>query len=606
MAMAAIAVRAWLGGLGCTAPAPDAASELALAAQRRDVERRMLHASETVVLWHSATDALRERRPAAAAAAVALGLEVDPDRFAPLVDLVADTEDPQALAVLASRVDRERFALRSERADLDARYRAEALPGTLARVDGVDRKRGARVLAGVDAEYVVQPDAARMTDAVDRRMRSLADSPAVRAAYPGFTGVRGQPSGDTLLDRADAAIAAGLPEPIAVAEVVSAALSALDPYTLPVWPASLTGWEEHHAGASVGVGMELADVDEVGVVVTGLTVGGPAWTAGVHTGDGVVAVGGEQASGRDAAGVAALLAGEEGTSVGLTVAREVGVTVTLALTRASIREETVRGYTRADDAAWDPWVAPGVAWIRITAFRPHTDEELDALLDRMAADDAFPPRVVVLDLRGNGGGDVMAAVNVADRFVAHGDLAYLEGRTLSPPVGGPNGEVPWNVAIPGHPLEDVPVVLLVDRDTASAAELVAGALHELRQAPLVGEATYGKGLSQALRVDAALGVGWQVTDGTWLLPSRKALEGPGGVRAGLPPDPGHAVVLSPAERLQVQAMRRKRELPRVHPDGAPVRDLGAVARADLPQLSDDPQAAEALAVARALIAPPTR
>jgi carboxyl-terminal processing protease len=574
----------WLTWLACIEPGPGdvpPADEI-----RRDAERRMVHGTELALLWRTATDALREDRPAAAAAAIALGMEVDRSRFEPLLERLAESEDPQALSILAARVDRGRFRERAERTEVDRRYARGALGETLERYDGVDRRRGQRVLAAVDAEYVVEPDLARMTDAVGVRFRQLSESAAVRSAFPRWSGER---DGADVMGRIDGAVTAGLPEEIAVGEGIGAALGALDPYTMPVWPAALMAWEEHHAGSYVGVGVDLLD-HAAGVYVGLPLVGGPAWEAGVHAGDRIVGVAGETTEGLDSHGVGDRLRGEAGTAVGVEVERE-GVALTFEMTRASIREETVSGFRRTA-AGWDPWIAPGIALLRISAFRPHTDEELDALVP------SEPPAVVLLDLRGNGGGDVMAAVNVADRFVAHGDVAHLEGRTLSSPDVGPNGEVPWNVALPGHPLEHRPVVVLVDRDTASAAELVAGALRELAEAKLVGEQTYGKGLSQALRVDTELGVGWQVTDGAWLLPSRRALEAPGGERTGLVPDV--VLALSPAERLQVRAMRRTRELPPVHPDGTQVPDLGTVARSELPRLSDDPQLEEALRIARSL------
>jgi carboxyl-terminal processing protease len=187
-------------------------------------------------------------------------------------------------------------------------------------------------------------------------------------------------------------------------------------------------------------------------------------------------------------------------------------------------------------------------------------------------------------------------VNVADRFVADGILAQLAGRTIAPPQPGPNGELPWNAAVPGHALEGVPLVVLVDRDTASAAEIAAGALRERAGAVLVGERTYGKGLAQALRRDDALGVGWQVTNSAWRLPSGVALQEPGGERTGLAPDVD--VPLSPGERMLVTELRARREHPPVHPDGTPVPYLGTVARPELPRLSEDPQLAEALRVAQ--------
>lgn len=574
----------WLWILACTTPDPELSRTI-----QRDAERRMVHATELALLWRTATEALGNGQPAAAAAAIALGMEIDRERFSPLVDALDRSEDPGALSILAARVDRERFRDRAERTEVERRYEPQTLRGTLAGYEGVNRRRGRRVLVAVDEEYVVAPDQARMLEAVDRRFRHLADSPSARAAFPAWSGGR---RGEDVLGRIDAEIEAGLPETVAVGEGVAAALGALDPYTMPVWPAALTGWEEHHAGAYVGVGLELLDGEGGAVVVSLPVVDGPAWRAGVHAGDRLIEVGGQAVDGQGSDAVAALLHGEPDSQLQVAVLRS-GERLEFEIVRASIREETARGYRRTA-SGWDPWIEPGVALLRISAFRPHTDEELDALIPEET------PRAVLLDLRGNGGGDVMAAVNVADRFVDHGDLAYLEGRTLSEARGGPNGEAPWNVALPGHALQRVPVVVLVDRDTASASELVAGALQELAHARLVGESTYGKGLSQALRVDSELGVGWQVTDGTWLLPSRRALEEPGKGRNGLAPDA--EIVLSPAERLQVRAMRRARELPPQHPDGTPVPDLGTVARAELPRLSEDPQLVEALRVARALAA----
>ncbi|MEQ1501346.1 MAG: S41 family peptidase [Myxococcota bacterium] len=560
---------------------------------REAAERAALHGAEVAVLWRTATTELEAGRPGRAAAAVALGATVDPERFLPLVDRVAASDDPDALAILAARVDRERFGARADRLAIDHRYDAAALAETLAGLAGVERAHGVRVLAGVDAEYVVPVDADAMEAAVDRRFRDLADSAAVRAAWPTWDGSTGgdtsaeRSSGRSVVERIDAALGRGLPEAVVVAEAVSAALAALDPYTVPVWPAALTGWEEHHVGAYVGIGVDLADLDG-GVWVTGVSVDGPAWTAGVHVGDRVVAIDGASTAGQPAAAVAGALHGDPGTSVTVGVDRGGSVPLAVVVPRASIREQTVFGYRRTA-SGWDPWVEPGIALVRIAAFRPHTDDELDGWIP------AERPAVAVIDLRGNSGGDVMAAVNVADRFVTDGPLAFLEGRTLAPPQPGPNGELPWNQAVPGHPLEGVPLVVLVDHQTASAAELVAGALRERAGAVLVGERTFGKGLSQALRTDAALKVGWQVTDGTWLLPSRKALQQPGGAPTGL--DVDVAVALSPAESIQVEAMTRRRQLPTAHPD------LGLSPRSELPRLTDDPQLVAALRVARARAAP---
>jgi carboxyl-terminal processing protease len=545
-----------------------------------EAERRVLRAAEEALLLRTAREALAGGRGDDAARAVQMGLDLSPTAFEPLVDEVAKVAGPAAAAALVERTDPERArALRAEAARVEvARRYGPARPQSEALVRGVTISLGDRVLAGVRAEYVVAPDEAAMAEAAGRRLGWVAEA----------LGVEGAPVAGPVEARIAGAIDAGVPEPIAVAEGVEGALGALDAYSRAVWPAEIAAWSQHHEGVYVGVGVELVDAPDGRVLVDVPVPGGPAWAAGLRQGDVVLRVGGAAvASAEDAA---ARLRGDEGTTVAVDVERA-GEPMAFEVARAPIVPETVRGWQRRDDNGWDLEVAPGVAWVHVSAFRPHTDEDFDALLQGHA------PTGVVIDLRGNGGGDVMAAVNIADRFVADGILAQLQGRTIAPPEAG-EGEAAWNEALEGHALEGVPVVVLVDRHTASAAELLAGALRERVGAKLVGERTFGKGLSQALRGDDATGVAWQVTTGTWTLPSGAPLEAPGGER-GLAPDV--EVTLSAAERFQVDVLRRQREHPRSHADGSPIRYLGSVGRPDLPRLGDDPPLRAAL---RALAAAP--
>lgn len=551
-----------------------------------DNERHALQIAERVWLYEGARRALAEGKDREALASALLGLEIDEATFRPLIDALAARGDPDVLAALAARLGGEMVESASLAAV--ARRYAAGIPPELS---GVDRARGRKVIEGVIGEYVEEVSESALDAAARDRLVLLARSPVIREQFAGWSGLS---DGASLFERVDVAIAAGLPEPVAVAEVVEAALASLDPYTKPVWPSVLAGWRAHHAGASTGVGLSLQDLPGAGSFVVGLDVGGPAWRAGVHVGDALRAVDGRAG---DTAALSAMLAGEPGSTLRLALVRgEAPLEIELA--REEVVEETVRGFLRTSvdgETGWETQPARRVTLIHISAFRPQTDEQLDALLPE-------DPGAVVLDLRGNSGGDVMAAVNVADRFVAEGPLAHLEGRTIPPPRAGEAGELPWNAAVPGHPLEGIErLVVLIDRNTASAAEIVAGALQERAGAILVGEQTFGKGLSQALRADESLGVGWQVTSGLWKLPSGKLLErtGPRG-QQGLAPDV--AVPLSPAERLQIEVLRRRRELPPRHPDGTPLPDLGQSARSELPLLSADPQLRQAIAVARDLTA----
>lgn len=551
--------------------------------ERLDTERRALHIAETVLLYETAHRALEGGNPKEAASAAVLGMEIDAERFQPVLDALIRSEDPDVLATLSKTIDSPALRERKRASDTERRYSA-GIPDAW---HGVDRKRGLRIIEGIRSEYAVEPDIGAMDRAVDERFSQLAAHPRVRSLFFSWSG---EAKGADALARIDGAITAGLPESVAVAEGVEAALSALDPYTVPIWPSMFAGWQEHHAGVTLGVGLDLQDAPDGRVIVVSLDVGGPAWRAGVHVGDVLSAV--EGIAGPATASMDRLR-GAPDSEVRLTLLRgEMPIEIIVA--RERIPEETVQGFRRtiSEDGSvgWEVHPEPGITLIRISAFRPHTDEQFDLFIPE-------DPGVLLLDLRGNSGGDVMAAVNVADRFVSDGVLVTLEGRTIAPARGGDAGELPWNVAVPGHPLEQLAgLFVLVNRHTASAAEIVAGALRDRANAVLIGEPTFGKGLSQALRVDEALEVGWQVTNGSWMLPSGAALEPFGAGRKGLSPE--ISVVLSPAERLQVDAMRRRREMPPLHPDGTVMPDLGTVSRRELPLLSDDPQLSRALSLAR--------
>ena len=540
--------------------------------------RQHLHDAEQEVLWVRARREIVEGNGIDAAQAVALGLEVAPDRFAPLLSELRPLVGPETLLPLARRHAPEWVDDLAERARVSAAV-ARYAEGTGPAATWL---AGQAVLQGVRREYHIIPDEAAMLQGARVRVTS-----ALRAldepVPPGLTAPTANVDG--LVTRA---LAGGLPEPLVVAEAVEGALAALDPHTRPVWADELASWQQHHRGVEVGVGLTLDDAADGTVVVTVPVVGGPAFRAGVRQGAVVLEVDDlvvARVPRPRAAAVAERLAGAPGTSVTITLGPAPGRA--LELVREAVPVETVSGWRRRSDNRWDPWRDrdAGVAFVRISAFRPDTDDAFDAL----ASD--IQPRVVILDLRGNGGGDVMAAANVADRFLADGVVADLTGRTIEPQILG-EGEVSWNTALPGHHLETVPVVVLVDRFTASSAELLAGALRERRQAPLVGETTVGKGLSQGLRQAPEHTVAWQVTTGTWTLPSGVALG------SGLVPDV--PLTLSPAERFVVRRLRTLREHPLAHADGSPMQPLAPAPDPALPPLEVDPQVHAALRVARCL------
>lgn len=252
-----------------------------------------------------------------------------------------------------------------------------------------------------------------------------------------------------------------------------------------------------------GVGLELAAAKD-GVVVHAPIVGGPAWRAGIAPGERIVAIDGTSADGLSVRDAVARLRGDVGSPVAVTVlspAGEVGVDGadlvdarrTLTLLREVVRTESVLGDRRRADGTWD-WCLegePGVGFVRITSFGERTAAELDAALAAIAALPGL--RGLVIDLRGNPGGLLNAAVEVCDRFLDDGLIVATRRRG-----GGAVAVVEPRSATAGQVLAGVPVVVLIDGLTASAAEIVAACLQDHARAVVVGSRSFGKGTVQSI------------------------------------------------------------------------------------------------------------
>ena len=262
-------------------------------------------------------------------------------------------------------------------------------------------------------------------------------------------------------------------------------------------------------GTFSGIGVSMSLQPDGTVRIQRVIPGTPAQSAGLLAGDQILSVDDQPLAEMPLVQGLALIRGESGTVVVLDIYRPAtGESLTFEIERARIRPPTV--WSRQVD---------GYGLIELTQFRARTTAELrDALADLDEAGVAG----VVLDLRGNGGGFLSSALGVASQFLPEGvTVAYQTQRT------GPN--VRHRTGSDGISL-GVPLVVLVDADTASAAEIVAAALADNRRAPLVGQQTFGKGsvqLSFDLSDDSLI----RVTVGKWLTANGVPIDG-----AGLAPD----------------------------------------------------------------------
>lgn len=598
-----------------------------------DAQRQPLARASREMMRQAVEDAVAGPDPARAATLLAQALHswpVDPAflQHSASLEQRARTQTPgqarETWSLLAQLFEGEPARAEPYRAlarqgSIERRYDQAALAATRTAQRGVALPAVGRLLAMLDYEYVDAPPWSDLAARGAQQVTWLAASPAARVAWPGLAqappppGLAASDLPSTLqaLDALVAwATAAGLPADVLLAEWTDAALSALDPWTRVIWPEQVQAWTDHNLGVVVGVGLDLRLAADGGVEVVRPVLDAPAWRAPIYQGDRLVGVreGGRSLiladvdAGRRLEAAEAALAGVEGSTVELDLVLPKGGTRTVRLVRAAVPVETVQGWQRNDDNSWSPWLseADGLAYLRVSQFRPRTEEDFDALLD----DGLGAARGLVIDLRGNAGGDVNAAVQIADRFVADGLLAGLDGRVapkVDATVDAATGQplVAWNAAVPGHGAEGLPVVVLVDADTASAAEVLAGALQERAGAVVVGQATWGKGHAQALREDPDGAFAVQFTNLVWTLPGGRRLshEAGGGIT------PTIAVpTATPGEVFQTERLRGARVATRTHHDGVPMLPLITSPRADLPPLDADPAIAVAELALRAVLA----
>ena len=311
----------------------------------------------------------------------------------------------------------------------------------------------------------------------------------------------------SVVDEAEARIAHDAAHPVSRAQLERAAvqgmLSALDDRWSAYYAASdFTRFEQVLSGSYTGIGVWIRRGADGNLQVSSVEPASPASAAGLRTGDVLVAVAGRPVHGRSVADVVTDLRGNAGTVVTIVVARG-SRQLTIPLRRATVATDDVSAQT----------VAPGVERLRISAFTRGVGRWVHA---RVLDAQARHLRGVVLDLRGNPGGLFAEAVATASAFLDGGPVVSYEQRGRTNQVvdatrGGVTG---------------LPLVVLVDGGTASAAEIVAGALQDRGRAVLVGARTFGKGSVQAPS-QLSDGSALELTVGHYLTPSGRSLDGVG-------------------------------------------------------------------------------
>src|SRR5271170_2166069 len=257
-------------------------------------------------------------------------------------------------------------------------------------------------------------------------------------------------------------------------------VSSLDPYSAYLDGDEYDEVKISSSGQYSGVGIEVSMEDEEVVVVAPFE-GSPAAEAGIRSGDVIATIDGVAVNSTTLADTIGRMRGKEGTSVKIGILRE-GSTEPLQFTLKRSRVQLHSVKAELPEA--------GYGYVRIAQFSETTGEELTNALRALRKSNGAPLKGLVLDLRNNPGGVLEAAVAVADDFLDGGVIVSARGRT-------PESKFEMS-ATPGDELSGAPIVVLVNGGSASAAEIVAGALKDHHRATLMGRTTFGKGSVQTV------------------------------------------------------------------------------------------------------------
>lgn len=345
-----------------------------------------------------------------------------------------------------------------------------------------------------------------------------------------------------LIEQANAELL-DLPVEAILHEFAGGATSQLDEFSGVIWPEEVRHFERTTQGNFSGVGIHIMMDELRNIKVHSPLEGTPAFLAGIQPGDVIRSVDGVSTVGMGINQAVELITGPRGTKVMLGIERrtktedgeEVASTLEFELTRAQIQVRTVKGWQRTgpkeNDWNWFIDEDRGIGYLRIIQFTEATTRELDDAIEQMKAKGLTS---LILDLRFNPGGLLSEAISVSDRFLTSGTIVSTQNRAGH--VGGRRG------ATSSAKLNQIPVVVLVNEGSASASEIVSGALQDhasdgRMNAVVLGERTFGKGSVQRVWPLPGDNSAMKLTTEYYLLPKgRKIHRQPGASSWGVEPD----------------------------------------------------------------------
>ena len=310
-----------------------------------------------------------------------------------------------------------------------------------------------------------------------------------------------------VMDRIKAAYVEPVSDKELLENAIKGMLSNLDPHSAYLDPKAFAELQESTSGEFGGLGIEVGTEDGFIKVVSPID-DTPASKAGIHPGDLIVKIDGKPTKGLSMMEAVEKMRGKAGSKINLTLVREGGKPFDVQLTRAVIKVTSVRSQL----------LDPGYGYIRVTQFQVNTGEEVGKALNKLRKENGKKLSGMVLDLRNNPGGVLQSAVEVADHFLKKGLIVYTKGRIA-------NSELRFS-ADPLDASEGVPLVVLINGGSASASEIVAGALQDHKRGVVMGTDSFGKGSVQTvlpLNNDRAL----KLTTALYFTPNGRSIQAQG-------------------------------------------------------------------------------
>jgi carboxyl-terminal processing protease len=340
--------------------------------------------------------------------------------------------------------------------------------------------------------------------------------------------------------------------------MINGGLEHLDPHSMYINPHEFKQFDKHSEGKFGGVGIQVnIDPRTSRLTVISPIAGTPAYEAGILAGDIILKVDGKAIDEMRLADAVDLIQGDPGAKVVLTVLHEGGKEpVDISITRAIIRIKSVLGDTRkpGHPDAWEFMYdkKAKIGYLRLTGFSKTAPEEMRKVLEGLESQGV---RGVIVDVRNNPGGLLQAAVEIADLFLDSGRIVSTNGRYYR--------KEEYDAHAKGTLLEGVPVVVLINRYSASASEILAAALKDHDRATLIGERTYGKGSVQNI-IMLENGAALKLTTASYRRPNGKNIhrfpDSKEEDEWGVLPSPGFEVKLTLEERREYLIDRSERDV----------------------------------------------